>query len=281
MDGKQIDVDGIDTYYVEQGEGPTIVFMHGGSPGMDAWICWMRQFAGLAQDYRVIAFDQIGYGRTAGGPFLPRVERTDHAVGFLKKLGITGACLVGHSEGGYLITRAAILAPETAGRLVIVTSGATSPLLGGDADKEWLATADHSYDYREHSDNADDFVEVNHRIFFTPAADFDAQLPENYHRAVEAGQLATVNEISSSVWSDLDTYYRVQEEHIYPFLDKLTLPIMLLWAAEDGTVPVARGVKLMEMIPHSEMHIFNRARHMVMFDRSEGFNRLLAGWVRP
>ena len=70
MNGKSISVDGIETYYVEQGEGPTIVFMHGGSPGMDAWACWMRQFAGLARNYRVIAFDQIGYGRS-GGPLLP------------------------------------------------------------------------------------------------------------------------------------------------------------------------------------------------------------------
>ena len=133
MNGKSISVDGIETYYVEQGEGPTIVFMHGGSPGMDAWACWMRQFAGLARNYRVIAFDQIGYGRS-GGPLLPRVERTDHAVGFLKKLGIRDACLVGHSEGGFLITRAAILAPETAGRLVLVAPGSSAPMLGGNAD---------------------------------------------------------------------------------------------------------------------------------------------------
>ena len=137
MHYQSISVDGVDTCYIEQGEGPTIVFMHGGSPGMDAWACWLRQFVGLAGEFRVIAFDQIGYGRT-GGPLLPRVERTDHAVGFLKKLGIRDACLVGHSEGAFLITRAAILAPETTGRLVLVAPGSSAPILGGDADEEWL-----------------------------------------------------------------------------------------------------------------------------------------------
>ena len=277
MNGKSISVDGIETYYVEQGEGPTIVFMHGGSPGMDAWACWMRQFAGLARNYRVIAFDQIGYGRS-GGPLLPRVERTDHAVGFLKKLGIRDACLVGHSEGGFLITRAAILAPETAGRLVLVAPGSSAPMLGGNADQEWLTTADHAYDYRAHSDNEDDFVEVNHRIFFTPAADFDAVLRENYHRSVASEQLATVNGGASNSWNE-EAYNRIQEKYIHPFIDKLPVPILLLWAAEDGTVPVARGIKMLEMIPHAEMHIFNRARHMVMFDQSEGFNGLINGWA--
>ena len=279
MNGNSISVDGIDTYYVEQGEGPTIVFMHGGSPGMDGWACWLRQFAGLAQNYRVIAFDQMGYGRT-GGSFLPRVERTEHAVGLLKKLGIRDACLVGHSEGGFLITRAAILAPETAGRLVLVAPGSSAPMLGGEADKEWLAVANHAYDYHAHSDNEEDFIEVNHRIFFTPAEDFDAVLRENYHRAVASGHLAIVNDSASTAWGD-ESYNRIQEEYIHPFIGKLPQPILLLWAAEDGTVPVARGIKMLEMIPHAEMHIFNRARHMVMFDQSEGFNRLISSWANP
>lgn len=279
MHYQSISVDGIDTCYVEQGEGPTIVFMHGGSPGMDAWACWLRQFAGLAGEFRVIAFDQIGYGRT-GGPLLPRVERTDHAVGFLKKLGIRDACLVGHSEGAFLITRAAILAPETTGRLVLVAPGSSAPILGGDADEEWLAEAAHCYDYHAHCDNEDDFVEVNHRMFFTPAADFDAVLRENYYLALESGQIATVNSSASAYWNEA-IYNRIQEEYIHPFIDKLPVPILLIWAAEDGTVPVARGIKMLEMIPHAELHVFNRARHMVMFDQSEGFNRLITGWTMP
>ena len=117
-------------------------------------------------------------------------------------------------------------------------------------------------------------------MFFTPAADFDAVLRENYHRAVESGQIAAVNGGASDHWNEA-TYNRIQEEYIHPFFDKLPVPILLIWAAEDGTVPIARGIKMLEMIPHAELHVFNRARHMVMFDQSEGFNRLISGWAMP
>ena len=71
---------------------------------------------------------------------------------------------------------------------------------------------------------------------------------------------------------------KLQQEHIFPYLDALSIPALLVWAEDDATVPVARGLKLFECIPGAEFHLFRDAAHNVMHDQAEGFNRLLRSW---
>ncbi len=71
---------------------------------------------------------------------------------------------------------------------------------------------------------------------------------------------------------------RLQEEHIHPYLPSLAVPTLLVWANDDGTVPVERGLRLMELFADCEMHVFDKARHMVMIDQAGKFNRLLLTW---
>ena len=54
--------------------------------------------------------------------------------------------------------------------------------------------------------------------------------------------------------------------------------MLLVWAEDDATVPVDRGLKLLERISGAEFHLFRDAAHNVMHDQVEGFNRLLGSW---
>ena len=75
--------------------------------------------------------------------------------------------------------------------------------------------------------------------------------------------------------ADTEKYYAVAREHVHPHLHRLDVETLLVWANNDQTVPVDQGRTLMEMIPGAELHVLNPARHMVMVDASEGFNRLV------
>ena len=148
MNGRYIDIDGFNTWYLDEGSGPTVVLLHGAALAVDAEITWFRTIEALRGEFRLVAPDQVGFGRTdmpPGGVYWNRHRRVDHALAFIERLGIRDACLVGHSEGAYMATRIAITAPHLASRLVIVTSGATAPYLGGDADREWMDAAAAAY----------------------------------------------------------------------------------------------------------------------------------------
>ena len=275
-----VDAGGLRTFYLEKGEGPTIVLMHGSSVAIDARVTWFKNIDALAKRFRVIAFDQPGFGRTdmpREGRYLDRQERTRHALDFLDVLGLQRVILVGHSEGGYMGTRIAIEQPDRVTKLIVVTSGGTAPRLGGDRDLPWIAASKRAYDFASRMANQDVFLETARNSTFTRDEEFMKIMKENYSQARKSGNFDIFRKVSEQE-KKTKSYTRLQEEHIHPHLASLAVPTMLVWATDDGTVPVERGLRLMDLIPDCEMHVFDKARHMVMVDQAEKFNRLLLTW---
>ncbi len=280
MQGQFIDVNGYRTHYFDQGNGPVIILMHGASIAIDAWLTWHSTIAHLASSFRVLAFDQPGFGRTdmpKDGRYMNRLERSDHALGFLDRLGVERAILVGHSEGGFMAARMAIARPVLTDKLVIVTSGGTAPRLGGALDRDWMAASKAAYSYKGGADDEESFIRGNSILSRSADPAIEAMLRENYRRALASGQIAMFRRRPAEE-TDIQRYTLLQEEHIHPFLPQLALPVLILWAAEDPTVPVERGLGLARLFSSADFHVFSGASHMVMFDRRAAFNRLLAEW---
>jgi pimeloyl-ACP methyl ester carboxylesterase len=59
-----IEVDGIRTHYLEAGEGRPVVLLHSGEFGGCAELRWEFTLPKLAELYRVIAPDWLGFGET-------------------------------------------------------------------------------------------------------------------------------------------------------------------------------------------------------------------------
>jgi 3-oxoadipate enol-lactonase len=115
-------VNGIDIAYSDSGgDGPAVVLSHGYL--MDSSM-FDLQVAALAPEYRVIAWDERGFGGTrASGSFSYWDSATD-VIGLLDHLGIGQAVLGGMSQGGFLSLRAALLAPDRVRALILVDSQA-------------------------------------------------------------------------------------------------------------------------------------------------------------
>ncbi|QIS19012.1 alpha/beta fold hydrolase [Nocardia terpenica] len=78
----------------------------------------------LAPEYRVLALDQRGHGRTAvGGPFDPD-EYVADAAAFVRHLGLGPIVVCGHSMGGIIAYRLAARHPELVRALVLEESAA-------------------------------------------------------------------------------------------------------------------------------------------------------------
>jgi pimeloyl-ACP methyl ester carboxylesterase len=106
--------------YAEAGSGPALVLLHGiGSRARS----WTRQLAGLADGYRVVAWDAPGYGGST--PVAPEQPHPgDYAtalVGLLDALGIEHLHLVGHSLGTVTALRFARQHPERVRSLTLAS----------------------------------------------------------------------------------------------------------------------------------------------------------------
>lgn len=283
MEGQFIDVDGTRTYYLDEGVGPTVVLLHGYALGVEAYNTWFRTIESLQQNFRVITFDQIGSGRTdmpRDGRYKARLERVDHALGFLRAMGIEGACLVGHSEGAFLAARIAIVAPGVCSSLVIVTSGGTAPNLGEGRDSEWIAANAARYNDAKQFLDEDSFIEMSAGLRKRADRVYEEKLRAGYRRAKESGAMPLFADQPTEETNYVERE-KVQQRYILPYLKNLDIPILLVWATEDPGVVVERGLKLLDYIPGAQMHIFADAGHNVMHDRAADFNRVLSLWCAP
>ncbi|MBT8422043.1 MAG: alpha/beta hydrolase [Gammaproteobacteria bacterium] len=117
-----ITVDGIRTRYFEQGKGQPLVLVHGGQAGgaNNSAEKWEQNFPSLAQHFRVIAIDRLAQGDTDNLPDAPGTDNpyadyfaadAAHLQAFIRALDLRDAILVGHSQGGWPVTRAALDMP--------------------------------------------------------------------------------------------------------------------------------------------------------------------------
>ena len=99
----QTTIDGVTISYVEHGQGPTILFLHGG--GTEASTN-ARLILDLGQQYRVIAPDIPFFGKSGILKSIKRFEDYSDLFGsFLDKLGVTDVVVIGYSFGGGIAAR--------------------------------------------------------------------------------------------------------------------------------------------------------------------------------
>ena len=113
-----VHANGIRQHYLDAGEGPPVVLLHGFP---ETSYAWRYQIPALAEKYRVIAPDLRGYGETdkpATG-YDKRNMSLDVAE-LLNSLGIGRVALVGHDRGARVATRFAKDHPGRIDRLVVM-----------------------------------------------------------------------------------------------------------------------------------------------------------------
>ena len=106
--------------YIELGEGPPVILLHGfpQSP-----YCWRHQMTALAQTHRVLAFDLKGYGESDKPPngydLGTLTEEMRDAVG---ALGYERAAWAGHDWGGVLLWALTLRYPDIVDRFAIINA---------------------------------------------------------------------------------------------------------------------------------------------------------------
>jgi pimeloyl-ACP methyl ester carboxylesterase len=119
---KNIEIDGRQLHYVDQGEGKqqTIIFIHG---GLDDYRCWQFQMDSFSRKYRTISYSRrFAYPNKWIGNVAQDNTIEDNAkdlAQLIRKLDVAPAHLVGASYGAYIALYCASKNPELAKTLVL------------------------------------------------------------------------------------------------------------------------------------------------------------------
>src|SRR5258705_8459451 len=136
---KYVTVDGLKVRYIEEGEGPAVLLLHGASLGSSADV-FIRNLTALARGgFRAIAFDQPGFGLSDVGSDLSPAYRRDSIPKFMDALGLKKAALVGHSQAGNPAVQLALKEPERYSHIIVLGTGSLLPPLDGAGDSEGAA----------------------------------------------------------------------------------------------------------------------------------------------
>ena len=98
--GEYVEINGHPTWIQDTGQGTPVLVLHGGFSNGDGLF---DVFARLAEEYRLVAFDRRGHGRTADtdAPF-HYSDMAAETISVLEHLGGETAHLVGFSDGGII-----------------------------------------------------------------------------------------------------------------------------------------------------------------------------------
>ena len=118
-------VNGVRLHWVEKGQGPLVVLLHGFP---ENWWSWRRQLGPLAAaGFRVVAVDLRGYNRSERrGPYDIDTLAAD-VEALIRHLGETCAGIVGHDWGGGLAWHFAATHPTACSRLAVLNAPHPAP----------------------------------------------------------------------------------------------------------------------------------------------------------
>ncbi len=113
-----ITIDNELVHYEVLGRGRPVILVHG---WLGSWRYWVPAMQHLSMKYRVYALDLWGFGDSARNPsrydFAAQVELV---AGFMSRLGIVKAALVGHDLGAAIAARLAVKHADRVPRLLTV-----------------------------------------------------------------------------------------------------------------------------------------------------------------
>jgi len=264
--GATVDAGGVKTNYLEAGTGPEVVLIHGSGPGVTAYANWRLVLPALAERFRVIAPDMIGFGFTERPTDVEFGVETwaDQVVALLDALDIRQASLVGNSFGGAIAMRVAARFPDRVDKLVLMGSmGVDFPITEG-LDRVW--------GYEPSFENMrkvldvfaynrelvpDELAEVRYRASMQPGfqESFAAMFPPPRQRWVDA--------------------MRTPDEEIRALPHRT----LIVHGREDQVIPVDNSVRLMSLVENGDLHVFSHCGHWVQIERSADFNRLVGDFL--
>jgi pimeloyl-ACP methyl ester carboxylesterase len=116
------EVNGVHLHYVEQGEGPLFLFLHGFP---EFWYGWKALLPEFANDFRAVAVDMRGYNLSSMPEKLEAYQipvLLEDVRALAEELGAKKFVLAGHDWGGVIAWDFAAAQPEMLHKLVILNA---------------------------------------------------------------------------------------------------------------------------------------------------------------
>lgn len=256
--------------FVEVGEGPPLLLIHGLG---GCWENWLENIPQLARNRRVIALDLPGFGDSPMPGWEVSIGAYGALVSALCRALETGPLpIVGNSMGGFIAAEVAVSEQSSVEKLVLVSAAGVSHARmrrepAATVGRMTRAAAPLALRYQERALRRPRLRNrMVRQLFFRPH-----ELPREFiWEAVEGGMHAPGLVAAIRGLAGYDILER---------LDVVEIPTLIVWGRNDLIVPAGDALEYQRLIKNSELVIFDRCGHLPMAERPVRFNRLLESFL--
>lgn len=265
------EVDGLRLAYLDEGEGPPVVFFH----GEPTWSFLWRKVIPPVRDagYRCIAPDYAGFGRSDKPTDIEWYSYDRHVelmTALLEELDVRGATAVVHDWGGPIGLRLFVEQAERFERLVITDTG---PFTGHQQMSDvWLR-------FRDFVRNAEDLP-----VGFLVKAGCKSDPGDEVIAAYEAPyptpeSKAGARAFPSLVPTEPDAPGAAEGRMVADALREDDRPTLVLWADSDQALPFSVGERVSERLGYPPPRVIENASHFWQEDAGAETGRVIAEWL--
>jgi pimeloyl-ACP methyl ester carboxylesterase len=234
-------------HYTCTGSGPDVLLIHGwASSGR----MWSRLAGALADDARCWSVDLCGFGESPlpeGADFTPDLEL--HAatlIDFCIVNDIRPQAIIGHSMGGMLALKLAVMRPDLMERLILMSPVVTGRF-GKFVELNRLISSEFGQAAMAHAKPLWSLIQSDWMDVFTPML----MMPWFSHRDAAA---RIRQDFKRTSWQAaayaLDS---IAHENMEDHLAQITQPTLVIIGSRDATVPPREGRMAAERLPNGRL----------------------------
>ncbi len=251
-DAMYADIGGARLRFVDEGEGPPVVLIHGFASALDTWHGVMKE---LRKHHRVLAMDLKGFGWSSRPPgdYSPQAE-AQLVLALMEQRNIHSAQVVAHSWGSSVALAMALAAPERVTKIALYDAWVyeeqlPTTFLWARASGVGEVLFDLFY-----SERADEKIA---RAFYDPKKYVTEKFVEEVERALDrpGTTAAALAAVRGQRFEDVQKSYH-----------ELKQPVLLLWGRDDEVTLMPFGERLARDLPHAHLLVYPQCGHFPMIE---------------
>ena len=268
--------DELEVAYFDEGKGEEVIlFIHGLGSYAPAW---KKNIEALKNNYRCIAIDLPGYGKSSKGKYEASMSYYATVVAeFMKALDIEKATLAGHSMGGQIAITAALAYPGLVSRLVLVSPAGFETFHKG--ERQW---------FRE--------VLTPTAVKLTTVEQIKENIAWNFYEMPDDAEFMVTDRIAMRSAVDFDAYcYIIPEcvkgmvdQPVFDELPNVQQPTLVVFGYQDNLIPnrflnggetEEIGKQGVAQMPNARLFMVDKAGHFVQFEQAATVNDAIRGFL--
>lgn len=249
-------------HYIDEGMGPTLFLLHGLGNNSQSW---RRQIEALKNQFRVIAWDAPGYGKSSDPEselrhFSQFAEILNKVV---EELSLTEIYLLGHSMGSAIATEFCFHYPKTIKGLILASATRGGSVLAPEENERRLQARLKLIDTLTPEELAKE--RTKHLLAPNP----DPAVLEEAERIMAQVRPKGYRSVSYCL-------YNAEVDNKYSTID---VPTLLICGELDTVTPVSESKIIQSKIKGAKLEIISGAGHLCYQEKPEQFNELIRQFI--